>query len=897
MDDLMRDFLAETSESLNILDVELVRFEQNPADAAILMNIFRLMHTIKGTCGFLGLARLERVAHAGEDVLGRFRDGALQPTPEAVSVILACIDRIREILAGIEASGGEEDGDDSELTARLRAVAAGEALPPAATAAEAAAVGDSPEAAEPMMADGGFPVAAELLAEFEAAAALPLRIDEIDPDIEVAAPAAGMAATPKAESAPGTPARSGKPGQSGSSASGESLRVKLDVLENLMTLISELVITRNHLLQMVRSNDHTGFAEPLQRLSQVTSALQQGVMMTRMQPVGNAWGKLPRLIRDLAVDTGKKLDLEMIGSETELDRQVLELIKDPITHMVRNSADHGIEAPHERLAAGKPETGRIGLRAFHEGGHIIIEIRDDGRGLDTGRIRRKVLGQGLASEADLDAMTDAQVQQFIFKPGFSTAEKVTSVSGRGVGMDVVRTNVERIGGTIELKSVAGRGSIFTIKIPLTLAIVSALIVACARERFAIPQLAVRELVYVSPNSDHSVENINNAMVLRLRNRLLPLVSLHDLLALSERKNAREDGFYVVVSQVGAQEFGIVVDQVFDTEEIVVKPVARMLRQIPFYSGNTILGDGSVIMILDPNGIAAKIGLTSLAATDSAGVSHRHDAVSTRFIIFRDAAGARKAVPMALVARLEKLPRTAVEIVSGRTVVQYRDQLMPVLEFERLAPDADDSDLPVLVFSNSRRFAGLVVTEIVDIVEEQMQIKFGGEMAGVVGTAVIGGKATDIIDAPYYLTQAYPDWFDDETAGTAAAVAENRRLLLVDDSPFFLNLLSPYLAAAGYDVVTAQGAEQALRLRDDGLSCDLIVSDLDMPGQDGFAFAKAVQDDERWRRVPMIALSTRAAAIDAERSRAAGFAGIVAKARRDDLLRALDAALQAYGEAA
>ncbi|RME68214.1 MAG: chemotaxis protein CheA, partial [Alphaproteobacteria bacterium] len=384
----------------------------------------------------------------------------------------------------------------------------------------------------------------------------------------------------------------------------QSIRVSVDLLEDLMNLVSELVLTRNQLLQMVRRLEDSEFSVPLQRLSQCTTELQEGVMKTRMQPIGNAWAKLPRIVRDLSVELEKKIELDMRGADTELDRQVLELIKDPLTHMVRNSADHGIESPRERLAAGKPETGTVRLNAYHEGGHIIIVVSDDGRGLNVARLREKIVENGLVSEAEADGLTEAQIQKYIFHPGLSTAQKVTSVSGRGVGMDVVRSNIEKIGGTIELTSTQNKGTTFFIKIPLTLAIVSALIVQADNERFAIPQISVLELVRASKDAGHAIEHINKTPVLRLRNRLLPLVYLRDILGFNRAAEATDN--FVIVTQVGAFTFGIVVDAVYDTEEIVVKPVAPILKDIPIYSGNTILGDGNVIMILDPNGIANSV---------------------------------------------------------------------------------------------------------------------------------------------------------------------------------------------------------------------------------------------------------------------------------------------------
>jgi len=646
MDDLLNEFLTETAESLSVLDLELVKFEQDPSDTAILGNIFRLVHTIKGTCGFLGLPRLESVAHAGENVIGKFRDGVLPVTPEAVTLILKCLDRIRNLLGELEKNGSEPEGQDSELIAELNAMAEGKTAPAASAAAPAASAPApaAPSGGGPVTDERGFPVAADLLAEFNAAKAAGKRgatDAELAAEMEAerakeakqAKPAPAPAPAPKPAAAAKPPAaKASVPAKEESkeakepSAAQASIRVGVDVLEALMTLVSELVLTRNQLLQMVRGQEDSAFKVPLQRLSHIISDLQEGVMKTRMQPIGNAWAKLPRIIRDLSIEMNKKIELVMQGAETELDRQVLELIKDPLTHMVRNSADHGIEVPDVRREAGKDETGTIVLKAFHEGGHIIIQISDDGRGLNVEKIRAKAIANGIATEAELDGMSEQQIMQFIFKAGFSTAEKVTSVSGRGVGMDVVRTNIEKIGGTIEMKSVWGKGSTFTIKIPLTLAIVSALVVESARERFAIPQISVLELVRTSSRSDTKIEMINASPVLRLRDRLLPLVSLRGLFKAEDIDITNStDDFYIVVTQVGTYTFGIIVDRVFDTEEIVVKPVAPILREIPFYSGNTILGDGSVIMILDPNGIAAAVGqgkMGSERAAEAASAGRR-----------------------------------------------------------------------------------------------------------------------------------------------------------------------------------------------------------------------------------------------------------------------------------
>src|SRR5438552_14992373 len=633
MDDLLREFLTETSESLDTVDNQLVRFEQDTRDAKILDNLFRLVHTIKGTCGFLGLPRLEALAHAGETLMGKFRDG-MPVKAEAVTLILSSIDRIKEILAGLEATETEPEGTDEDLIEKLHAMAEG------AKHAEAVAA----PAPVPVVAAPSVQPAITAGTLVDQVLERQLRPGEVSlDDLERAfretetevAPAPKPVPAPVAkqvapETAPAPNAAKevkAKPArkvaaveadvQEADKIANQSIRVNVDTLEHLMTMVSELVLTRNQLLEISRRNEDTEFKVPLQRLSNVTAELQEGVMKTRMQPIGNAWQKLPRIVRDLSGELNKQIELEMHGADTELDRQVLDLIKDPLTHMVRNSADHGLETPAERLASGKGEQGTIRLSAYHEGGHIIICIADNGRGLNTERIKAKALANGLVSEADLEKMTEHQIHKFIFAPGFSTAAAVTSVSGRGVGMDVVRTNIDQIGGTIDVKSVAGEGSSVTIKIPLTLAIVSALIVEAAGDRFAIPQLSVVELVRARANSEHRIERIKDTAVLRLRNKLLPLMHLKKLLKIDDGSSSDPENGFIVVTQVGSQTFGIVVDGVFHTEEIVVKPMSTKLRHIDMFSGNTILGDGAVIMIIDPNGIAKALAAAGSASHEIA----------------------------------------------------------------------------------------------------------------------------------------------------------------------------------------------------------------------------------------------------------------------------------------
>jgi two-component system chemotaxis sensor kinase CheA len=831
MDDLLQEFLTETSESLNLVDAELVRFEQEPNNGGILGNIFRLVHTIKGTCGFLGLSRLETLTHAAETLMGKFRDG-MPVTAEAVTLILSTIDRIKSILEAIAKSEQEPSGGDGDLIDRLGRMARQEAPPPA-----------------------------------------PAEIQDLDKHLDKpdAAEKLDKAAAERPDE------------DRGERLASHSIRVNVDTLDYLMTTVSELVLTRNQLLEIVRRHEDSDFKVPLQRLSNVTAELQEGVMKTRMQPIGNAWQKLPRVVRDLCAELGKDIELTMRGADTELDRQVLDLVKDPLTHLVRNCADHGIEGPADRIVAGKPAKGTIRLSAWHEGGHIIIEIADNGRGLDLAGIKAKVLEKGLVSEAQLAAKTEAEICNFIFAPGFSTAAKVTSISGRGVGMDVVRNNIEQIGGTVDLKSVSGAGTTFTIKIPLTLAIVSALIVEAGGERFAIPQLAVLELVRAGNAGEHRIERIKDAPVLRLRNKLLPLVRLKEIFRLGECDN---DNGFVVVTQVGSQVFGVVVDGVFHTEEIVIKPMSSKLRHIPVFSGTTILGDGSVIMIIDPNGVAQTLGRAAAAQAENAEQQSREDDEDddiVSLLVFRAGSQQSKAVPLSLVTRLEEIDCRKIEISDGRYLVQYRDQLMPLLRIDAEAGLKKEGAQPILVFSDQGRSMGLVVDEIVDIVEERLDIEVSSERPGVLGYAVVKGATTEIIDVGHYLPQAFEDWFRRRDTSAARPA---RTVLLVDDSPFFRELLAPLIKAAGYRVVAAASAADALAALKSEARFDLIVTDIEMPDMDGFALAEAVRAMPGSAEIPIIALAAMISTDAVERGRAVGFHDFVAKFDRTGLIAAI-----------
>ena len=825
MDELLQEFLGETGEHLDMVDRELVRFEQEPNNGDILRNIFRLVHTVKGTCGFIGLPRLEALTHAAESVIGQFRDGA-SVSSSAVTAILETIDRIKEIMAELAEKGQEPPGHDGQLIDELRGLA------------EKAKQELAARQTQPPL----DPVAAYLARSAEARSA------------EAAGPAATGAIADEMDLVFRTaPSPLDQPGQAHADAKAAgpaTLRVNVDTLEHLMTMVSELVLTRNQLLEIARRQEDAGLKGPLQRLSLITAELQDGVMKTRMQPIGNAWSKLPRIVRDLSSDLGKKIELVMEGADTELDRQILELIKDPLIHMVRNCADHAIEEPQERAALGKSETGTIRVSAYHEGGSVTIAITDDGRGMDTARIRRKAVQRGLVGEAEAERLSEAQVLRFVFHPGFSTSDTVTAISGRGVGMDVVKVNVDAIGGLIDIASVAGAGTTITIKIPLTLAIVSALIVATEGQRFAIPQIVVRELVRVKAGGEHSIERINNAPVLRLRERLLPIIALAAVMGQASDKTI-DDGF-IVVTQVGERQFGILVESVFHTEEIVVKPMSTRLRHIPLFSGNTILGDGAVVLIVDPNGVARLVGVAALqdeTAADSS-LEAALPVERTTMLVFRTGADGVKAVPLSLVTRLEEVEAGQFESGSGRTLLNYRGRLMPVIPVEGV--ELRQSGLqPLVIFSEGDFSMALAVDAIVDIVDEVLDIELlAMPEQGLLGSAIIRGRATEILDLAHYLPKANPNWLHlrrDDAGGP--------RILLVEPSEFLREMLAPVLKAAGRQVIHAADPTMAAGLASGSAELSAVVIDLDRNAEAAFALAARLRAEPRHAELRIIGLAS------------------------------------------
>src|SRR5579883_551790 len=741
-DEIIKEFPVESSENLDQLDQDFIELEKNPTSKELLGRIFRAIHTVKGTSGVLGFPKLESVAHVGENLLSMLRDGELQLDPELTSALLAMVDAIREILRSIEGSGVEGDGDYSALVERLTALKAARTESSQPTAAPS-----SVAAAEPA------PRVGEILVK--AAVAAPEQIER--------------AVTQQAK---GDPRKLGeilvsegavKPrdvldalqvqAESSSSVSSSSLRVDVNLLDKLMNLVGELVLARNQILQFTAGQADTTFLSTAQRLNLITTELQEGVMKTRTQPIGNLWNRLPRVVRDLAMGLGKKVRVEMDGSETELDKTILEAIKDPLTHIVRNAVDHGIELPVERTAAGKPEEGRLCLHAYHEGGQVNIEISDDGAGINVAKLKQKALEKGLITGEAAARMPERELLNLIFLPGFSTAQQVTNVSGRGVGMDVVKTNIEKIGGIVDLHSDTGQGTTIKIKIPLTLAIIPALIASSGGERFAIPQVSLLELVRLEgEQAARAIEKFHGAPVYRLRSNLLPLVYLNRELKVSNDQNARS-GINIVVLQADGRQFGLVVDEINDTEEIVVKPLGKQLKGISCFAGATIMGDGRVALILDVMGIAQIANVVTEGherALLDATTKHTDRALGQdSWLVFTVGGQRRMAIPLSMVSRLEELPANTLEHSGSDLVVQYRGQIMPLIDVAEKLNIRHRSEVPetlqVIVYTEAGHSVGLVVDQIVDIVEQAVEIEEKGAVAELQGSAVIQDKVTDLLN--------------------------------------------------------------------------------------------------------------------------------------------------------
>jgi two-component system chemotaxis sensor kinase CheA len=807
LDEIVHEFLVESHENLDQLDSDLVALEGSPGSRELLGSVFRTIHTIKGTSGFLAFHALERVTHVGENLLVELRDGRRSMDQPTTDVLLRMVDTVRALLAGIEATGTEGDVDVDPVVDAIKAVLDG---PAAAT---------GPATIKPLAR--GRKIGAPR-AQRAAAAAQPV-VEVTVPAVEVAMPAddaavpADEVAVPADEVAPATPpapvtptptpapAENGPPlpappsppapevlidtvphprlpvpapvpaavepavpssdAPSSRSAADSSIRVDVDLLDALMRQVGELVLARNAITRLADDAADIDLVRASQRLSLIASELQEGVMKTRMQPIEHVWSKVPRMVRDLAAACERQVRLEMVGGDTELDRSLLEAIKDPLTHLIRNAVDHGIEPATDRIATGKHAVGLLTLRAYHAGGQVVVEVIDDGKGIDPEKVAAKAVERGLRTSRQVAAMAPAELLQLLFLPGFSTAEAVTNVSGRGVGMDVVRTKIEAIGGTVDVESVVGRGTTWRLRIPLTLAIMPALTVECHGQRYAIPQVSMLELVALDPaatGGTGGIEHVRSAPVYRLRGELLPLVDLRDVFEAPPREP--QDTTVIAVLQADTLRFGLVVDRVLNTEEIVVKPLSARLKAIGLYAGATLLGDGRVSLILDVQAIGRRsMGVEVGDADRTRAADDARARRETVQVLVAGIGGDRRvAIPLAIVTRLETLPAAMVEHVGGREVVQYRGSITPVVRLDRLLGSAvaDRDELTVVVSTRRDRSVAIVVDEIVDIVDDDAAAHSDLGDHGLVGSTVLKDRVTELLDVRAAIAAVDPQFYAD-----------------------------------------------------------------------------------------------------------------------------------------
>ncbi len=800
-EEVIREFLVESHENLSRLDQELVELEKNPKHADLLASIFRTIHTIKGSCGFLSFSILEKITHQAESILSQLRDGTRDLNPHLVSLILESVDATRRMLASIEATGREGCGSFDDLTERLR------------TAAQGVSLDEAP---------------------LITATALKMT----DQPGESAAPATRESVPPAT--------------QESSAVADANIRVAVGLLDTLMDLVGELVLTRNQILQFNAEREDPALNATAQRLNLITTELQEGVMKTRMQPIGVVWNKLPRVVRDIAVALGKQIKLVLDGTGTELDRTIIEAISDPLVHLVRNSCDHGIESPEVRVLAGKPAQGTLTLRAYHEGGQVNIEIGDDGAGIDVASVKRKAIEKGLIRAEYAEKMGDREVLNLIFVAGFSTSETITNVSGRGVGMDVVKSHIEKIGGVVDIFSRPGEGSTVKLKIPLTLAIIPGLVISSGGELFVIPQVSLLELIRIEKGSlDKHIEHVHQTPVYRRRGSLLPIAYLNEVLGLKADDLA--EAVNIVVLQAEDRQFGLVVDGIYDTQEIVVKPLRKQLKGLSVYAGATIMGDGRVALILDVLGVGQRSGvLADSREQQRSGVEVKPqlDVASQRLLLFRCGSYERMAVPLALVARLEEFPRSAFERAGGREVVQYRDHILPLINLRSLLecgdPERDSLADPaqVVVFNDNNRSVGMVVEQILDVVEETVTIRQKTSRNGLLGSGLVGGRVADFLDLNYVIRG---EWLDGQTSSI-----KGKKILVADASSFSRGLIRSGLEMAGYQVGEAANLGEALR----GLEqqpIDFVVADLGLPPTGVSGLHGAMHDRPEWAHIPIMAL--------------------------------------------
>ena len=883
-DELIDDFVIEAKEHLGVMEKELLVLEKNPQDAdeEQISTIFRSIHSIKGAAGFLGLERLSALSHVMETLLSRIRDGIFQPQPIYIDALFGGMDILNIMMANIHQSNKV---DITASVCRLEAL-----INPQEKAVAAAR--KEPE-----------------LSLSETAPEQPeITLPETAPERTVQAAGSKTAAPERRKGAPPEPSSSGESANKHEAT--DTIRIPVVLLDQLMRLAGELVLVRNqHILSV--DTDNPVVRGISQRLDIVTSELQETIMRTRMQPIGNVFAKLPRIVRDLARKLNKKIEIVTKGDEVELDKTILEALADPLTHLIRNCCDHGVEMPAQREKRGKAATGTILVQAFHEAGKINILIKDDGGGINSQAVREKAISSGFRTEEELDSMTPKELAALILLPGFSTAKKVSDVSGRGVGMDVVKNSLEQFSGILDLDSKEGEGTTVTLQLPLTLAIIPCLIVIVHGARYAIPQVNLEELVCLYDDDIQSkIECAGKQEVYRLRDQLLPMVRFSEVMAspepfteerltditeyytkqnqeqdLTEQKTPRSLVFAVV--EVGTKRFGLIVDQVVGTEEIVVHPMHPAVKDLRIYSGSTVMGDGRVALILDIEGISKHAAVEAVVNRDEDAQDKKlsWSGETQNVLLFRNGPQEQFAISLPLIRRIEHIAVADIELAGHREFVTLDGISTLIVRLDRVldvsVPEEQERVFLLLPKHVTRPF-GILMTSLSEVCETPLDMNDEIYVEdGLLGSAVIKEHLTLFLDVYRLVEKAEPEWFE-QRKKNAPPPEEQKTILLLEDMPFFRKLVKGYLEADHYSVLTAEHGQAGLDILATN-EVDMIVSDLEMPVLNGFLFMEQVRADEKYRTLPALALSSLSAPADIERAMAAGFNNYESKIDRDKLL--------------
>ena len=946
-DEILQGFIEESLEHLADIEHDLLAVEEGGEniDEDLVNKVFRAAHSIKGGAGFMGLTAIQELSHAAENVLGMIRSKKLIPTPEIINVLLIASDQLQSMIEDVHNSN---DVDISANIIPLNAIADGTFSQPSAAGAK-----DTPkpkkqpkvkpskeeqEQATVLKAELEPPVEPEQVSETEEedlTHSLPADSEddednENDQEEEIAE-SVSFAQIPGKLDAGGEKTKQPPP------VKGETtLRVHVSLLDSLMNLAGELVLSRNQLLQTIGSDDLRNAEAVGQRIDLITSELQEAIMLTRMQPIGNVFSKFPRVVRDLSKKLNKTIDLTIVGKDVELDKTIIEAINDPLTHLVRNSVDHGIEMPAVRKKLGKADVGMVILKAYHEAGQVVIEISDDGKGLDGEGLAASAVSKGLLTAEQAQAMSDKEKINLIFLPGFSTAKEVTDVSGRGVGMDVVKTNLDQLGGNVDIISEKGVGTTISIKLPLTLAIIPCQIIETGGERYAIPQVNLEELLRIPANQVKTrVERVGDAEVVRLRGTLLPLIRLADVIGIErtyydtneeevkpdrrelvsdrrgkesplfrsgadpekrsgakrempsrsvlDRRYSASSALNIVVVSTGAMKYGLIVDRLQDSEEIVIKPLGRHLQQCKGYAGATIMGDGRIALILDVSNLARMARLTSIDGSDRAAEVARaaEDAIKAKkdkqsLLIFKSSETEHFAVPLNQVERIEKIKRTDIEDLGGKRVMKYRSgslSLICVDDVAMVQPLADHDNLLVIVFTIAKRAVGLLAVGPIDAIEITADIDDTTlSQPGIMGSIIIDQHTTMLVNVFEMVQSLFPQWFEEREKTVVEIIddSEPPTILIAEDSKFFRNQVKGYMTEVGYNVIEAEdGVEAWDKLHEYGDKIDMLVTDIEMPNMNGFELTQRIRKDDKYSKLPIIALTALATAEDMAKGQAVG----------------------------